>query len=102
MRFFALGPDADALQRGLSGENTVVLSFFEDGDAAEVGVCEEEAAIKAGEAGALLGKNGTDGWADHGVAHAHDVDARNALTDVGVDALEVVENGFLPIVPILV
>ena len=35
------------------------------------------------------------------MAHAHDVDARDALANVGVDALEIVENGFLPIVPVL-
>ena len=36
------------------------------------------------------------------MAHAHDVDARDALANVGVDAFEVVENGFFPIVPILI
>ena len=92
----------EAFQRGLSGENTVVLSLFEDGDAAEVGIGEEEATIEAREAAAFLGKDGADGWANHGVAHAHNVDARDALANVRVNAFEVVENGFLPIVPIFV
>jgi hypothetical protein len=34
------------------------------------------------------------------MAHAHDVDAGDALANVGVDALEIVENGFLPVRPI--
>src|ERR1700752_2212989 len=36
------------------------------------------------------------------MAHAHDVKARDALADIGMDALEVVENGFLPIGPVLI
>ena len=93
---------AEAFQSGLSGEDAVVLGFFEDGDAAEVGIGEEETTIEAGQAAAFLGKDGTDGWANHGVAHAHNVDARDALADVEVHAFEVVENGFFPIIPILV
>src|SRR5579859_1053647 len=93
-----------AFENSLGGENTVVLRFFENGDAAEVGVGEEKAGIAARwcEAKAFLGENRADGGADHGVAHAHDVDARDALANVGVDALEVVENGLLPIIPVLV
>src|SRR5580692_3881808 len=105
MCFFALRPAADALQSGLSCENAVVLRLFEDGDAAKVGIREEDAAVawvSAREAAALFGKNRTDNGAGHGVAHAHNVDAGDALADVGVDALEVVEDGFLPIVPILI
>ncbi len=34
------------------------------------------------------------------MAHAHDVDARDAPADVGVDALEVVEDGFFPVGPV--
>ena len=34
------------------------------------------------------------------MAHAHDVDAGDALADVGVDAFEVMENGFFPVGPI--
>ena len=90
----------------LRGKNAMILRFFENGDAAEVGIREEEAGIRAwfaaSEAAALFGENGANSWADHGVAHAHDVDARNALANVGMDALEVAENGFLPIVPIFI
>ena len=50
----------------------------------------------------LCGENRADGGADHGVAHTHDVEARDALANVGVHAFEVVEDGFLPKVPILV
>ena len=35
------------------------------------------------------------------MAHTHDVNARDAVANVGVDALEIVENGFPPVVPIL-
>ena len=53
-----------------------------------------------GEAAAFFGENRADGGADHGVAHAHDVDAGDALADVGVDAFEIVKDGFLPVGPI--
>src|SRR5713101_2867591 len=79
----------------------MVLGFLENGNTAEVGVGEEDAVVAARQATALFGENRADSGADHGVAHAHNVDARNALADVGVHALEVVENGFLPIGPIL-
>ena len=88
---------------GFGGGDAVVLGFFEDGDAAEVGVGEEEPRVGGfllrGDVGALGGEDCARGRADHGVAHAHDVDARNALTDVGMDAFEIVEDGFLPVVP---
>src|SRR6266702_3378849 len=50
---------------------------------------------------AILGflENGANGGADHGVTHAHNVNARDALTNVGVNALEVVEDGLFPVGP---
>src|SRR5580692_486669 len=94
----------EAFENGLSGEDALVLGFFEDGDAAEIRVGKEKAGIgarfAARQAAALFGKNGADGGANHGVAHAHDVDAGYALADVGVDALEVAENSLFPVVPI--
>ena len=36
----------------------------------------------------------------HRVAHAHDVDARDALANVGVDALQVVQDRFFPVAPV--
>ena len=89
---------------GLGGGDAVVLGFFEDGDAAEVGVGEEEAGVGGcllcGDVGAFGGEDCAGSGADHGVAHAHDVDARNALANVGVDAFEIVEDGFFPVGPI--
>ena len=84
----------------LSGFDTMVLGFLENGNAAKVGVGEEDSAIEAGQAAPFFGEDRTDGGADHGVAHAHDVDPGNALADVGVDTLEVVENGLFPVSPI--
>ena len=49
---------------------------------------------------AFGGEHGACGWASHSVTHAHDVDARNATPNVEMHAFEVVENGFLPVVPI--
>src|SRR5712691_7800816 len=88
-------------QHVLSGFNPAILSFLENGNAAEVGVGEEYAVVEARQAAALFGENGADGGADHGVPHAHNVDARNALTDVGVNALEIAEDGLFPIGPFL-
>ncbi len=85
-------------QHFLSGFDAVVLGLFENRDAAEIGIGEKNSAVEAGQA-ALFGENRTDGGADHGVAHAHDVDAGDALTNVGVNALEVVENSFFPGAP---
>ena len=84
----------------LSCFNTVVLGFLENGNAAKVGVGEEDSATEARQAAPFFGENRADGGADHGVAHTHDVDAGDALANVGVDALEVVENGFFPVGPI--
>jgi len=87
----------EPLQHFLGGFDTVVLGFLEDGDAAEIGVGEEDSAREAGQAAPLCGENRTDDGADHGMAHTHDVDTGDALADVGVDTLELVENGFFPI-----
>ncbi len=91
----------EPLQHLLGGFDAVVLGFLENGNTAEVGVGEEDAVVASRQVTALFGVNRADSGADHSVAHAHDVDARDALADVGVHALEVVENGFLPISPIL-
>ena len=90
----------EPLQYFLSGFDAVVLGFLENRNAAKVGVGEEDSVIEAGQAPPFFGENRTDGGADHGVAHAHDVDARDAPADVGVDALEVVEDGFFPVGPV--
>ena len=50
--------------------------------------------------GAFGGEDCAGSGANHGVAHAHDVDARDALANVGVDAFEIVEDGFFPVGPI--
>ena len=84
----------------LGGFDTVVLGFLENGNAAEVGIGEEDSVVRTCQTAAFFGEDRADGRADHGVAHAHDVDARNTLTDVGVDALEVVKNGFFPVGPV--
>ncbi len=80
--------------------DTVVLGFFEYGNAAEVGIGKEDATIEAGESAAFFGKDGANGGANHGVAHTHYINAGNALADVGVNALEVVQDGFFPVGPI--
>ena len=91
----------ELLEHFLGGFDTVVLGFFENGDAAQVGVGEEDAAIEARETSAFFRENRADSGADHGVTHAHDVNARHALANVGMNALKVVKNGFLPVGPIL-
>ena len=82
----------------------MILGFFEDGDGAEVGVGEVQASVGGfllgGDVSALGGEDRSESRANHGVAHAHDVDARDALANVGVDALEIAEDGFLPVGPI--
>ena len=89
---------------GFGGGDAVILGFFEDGDAAEVGVGEVEAGVGGfllgGDVGAFGGEDRAGSGANHGVAHAHDVDARDALANVGVDAFEIVEDGFAPVAPV--
>ena len=48
------------VEHSLGGEDTVVLRFFEDGDAAKIGISEEKARVAACEAAALLRKYGAD------------------------------------------
>src|SRR5260370_40746585 len=52
-------------QHLLSGFNPAILSFLENGDAAEVGVGKEYAFIEARQAAALFGENVADGEWDH-------------------------------------
>ena len=84
----------------LGGFDAVELGFLKDGDPAQVGIGKEDAVIQTHQAAALFGKDGANGGADHGVAHAHDVDAGDALADIGMNALEVLENSFFPVGPI--
>ena len=84
----------------LGGFDALVLGFLENGNAAQVGVGEEDSVIQALQSAPFFGKDGANGRANHGVAHAHYINAGNALADVGVNALEVVEDGFLPVGPI--
>src|SRR5258708_15357741 len=88
------------LEHFLGGFDAMVLRFLENGNAAEVGVGEEDSVIEALQSAALFGKDGADGGTNHGVAHAHDVNTGNTLADIGVDALEVVQDGFFPVGPI--
>src|SRR5438552_18918015 len=90
----------ESLQHLLDGFDTMVLGFLKNGNAAEVGVGKENAAVTARQVSAFVGEKRADRGTDHGVAHTHDVNAGDALAAVGVDALEVMENGFLPIGPI--
>ncbi len=99
---FAGGLAVEFLEHLLDGFDAVELCFLENGDAAEVGVGKEDAVIQTRQTAAFFGENRGDGGADHGVAHAHDVNAGDVLANVGVDALEVVENGFFPVSPIFI
>src|SRR4029077_10786806 len=73
------------LEHFLCGLDAVVLGLLKDGNAAEVGVGEEDAVIQTPQAKALFGENRTDGRTNHGVAHAHDVDAGDTTTNVRVN-----------------
>src|SRR5579863_4337983 len=95
---------ADFFEDGFGGGDAVVLGLLEDGYTTEIGVGEREAGVGrfllGGDVCAFGGEDGAGSGADHGVAHAHDVDARDTFANVGVDALEIVEDGFLPVAPI--
>ena len=83
-------------ERGVRGLNAAVLGLFEDRVTAQIGVGKEERPeIRL----ALIEEAGR--WAGHGVAEAHDVDAGDAIANVGVGLREVVENRFFPEVPVL-
>jgi len=99
-RGFARGLTMEPFEYFLGGFDAVVLGFLKDGNAAEIGVGEEDPVIQTLQTAALFGEDRTDGGTNHGVAHAHDVDPRDTLANVRVNTPEVVENGFLPIGPI--
>src|SRR4029077_16989903 len=84
-------------QDPLGGFDAMVLGFLENGNAAEVGICKQYSVVRMRKAAALFGENRTDGRADHGVAHAHDVHARDALANIRVHTLKVIKDGFFPI-----
>jgi len=95
---------ADFFEDGFGGGDAMILGLLEDGYTAEIGVGEREARVGrfllGGDVGAFGREDCAGSGAHHGVAHAHDVDARDALANVGVDALEIVEDGFTPVAPI--
>src|SRR5260370_35723596 len=63
----------------LGGFDAVVLRFFEDGNAAEVGVGEEDSAIEAGQVAPLLGENRTGKSATPGHAPSPEPEEGHAL-----------------------
>src|SRR5260370_38361536 len=79
------GLTVESFENFLGGFDAVVLRFFEDGNAAEVGVGEEVSAIEAGQMAPLFGENRTDSWASHGLAPAHDVAAGDRLSECGAE-----------------
>jgi hypothetical protein len=88
----------------LGRQHAMILGLFENRDATEVGVGEKDSAsalvYRFGQSATLFRKNGADRWTNHGMAHAHDVNARDALTDVRMDAFELVKDGFFPVRPV--
>ena len=78
----------------------MILGFLENGHAAEIGVGEKDAVVEAFDLAALFGEKRPDNRANHGMPHAHDVDARDALADIAVNALEIMQNCFLPMSPV--
>src|SRR5260370_40379495 len=94
-------PSMELREGLLCGFDAVILSFFEDGDATEVGIDEADAIMETGQVAALFGENRTDGRANHGMPHAHDIHSRHALANIAVDALEVAKDGLFPISPVL-
>lgn len=90
-----------ASQDFLGGADATILGFLKDRDGAQVGVREIDAAEWTSEALAICGENRSDSWPHHGVAYAHDIDSRDALTNVTVHSLEVVQDRILPVIPIL-
>src|SRR4029077_14923180 len=77
------------LEHFLCGLDAVVLGLLKDGNAAEVGVGEDDAVMQTPETKALCEENRTDGSTNHDVTHVHDVDAGDTTTNVRVNAFEV-------------
>src|SRR5258708_37094468 len=63
--------------------DTVVLGFFEYGNAAEVGVGKEDATIEAGESAGFFGKDGANGGGKNGVGPKHFNNTGKAQSGVG-------------------
>jgi len=93
-------PPAEIGENFLRRFHAVILGFLENGDAAEIGVGERDAVVEALDLAALFGENLPDSRANHGMSHAHYIDARDALPDVAVNALEIAQNCFLPVGPV--
>src|SRR2546428_356169 len=86
-------------QHLLSGFNSAILSFLENGNAAEVGVGKEYAVIEARQAVALFGENGADGGGDHGVPHGLNPEGGEARTEAGGKPPRAGGEGPLPVDP---
>ena len=90
-------------KRHLGRAHAAILGLFENRNAAQIGIGEPDvpgAAVR--QALALLGKQEAWRGPHHGVSQAHDVNMRDAGPDVGMRALQIVQDGLLPVAPILV
>ena len=92
----------EALQRAIGRVDAAILGFFEDREAAQVGVGKEEIAGRFREPPALVRREEAGDRARHGVPQAQDIDAGNALANVGMGALQIVEDGFFPEIPVFI
>jgi hypothetical protein len=93
---------AEFAEDEVRSDHAAVLSFFKDRETAKVGICEEDAAMRLGKCAAFGGEDCSDLGAGHCMSDSHDVNAGNALPDVGMHPLQIVQDRFFPVVPILI
>src|SRR5579864_3062358 len=94
------------LQRAICAMYSTCLRFFKDGDAADVRISEVNSVktrqkVRIRESPSLIGKDEAHRRPDHGMSHPHDVDAADALANVLMNSLEIGEDHFLPVRPVL-
>src|SRR5215467_3774389 len=83
-------------------QDTPILCFLEDRKAAEIGIRKQNTIVTFGQVAPLGRKDCSHPGAGHGMPESHDVDMRNTRTDVGMHALQIVEDCLFPVIPIFV
>jgi len=90
------------MQRALAAVgNPMVLRFLKDRNSAEIGISEVQSVYRSLQPAALRRKNASHRRTHHRMSHAHDIDPGNALADIFVYALQIGEDSFFPVRPIL-
>jgi hypothetical protein len=95
-----LAGSPQVMQDALGRLHPMKLRLFKNGDTTQIRVRKQDPALPVFQPASFFGIDRSHCWPDHSVAHAHNVDPRDALPDILVHCFQVSQNRFLPVIPI--